>query len=117
MIDELKADARSTMLVFQKLLRLRQVAAHPRLVDHRVSLRNSSGKFEALADLLDDALEEQHKVLIFSQWSQMASQFREHLASLEETRSHLYLDGGVHLGIEAASSRRFRSRTAHASWW
>ena len=98
LIARLKSDAKSTMIVFEKLLRLRQVAAHPALLDPSHQLRETSGKFEALVELLDDALEEGHKVLIFSQWTKMAELVRHHLRTLEaDGVRHLYLDGGVPL--------------------
>jgi SNF2 family DNA or RNA helicase len=96
LINKLKEDGRNTTAVFAKLMRLRQVAAHPRLVDPTQPRDGSSGKFDAFVELLGDALEEGHKVLVFSQWAQMAAIIREHLETLREQGiRHVYLDGRV----------------------
>jgi SNF2 family DNA or RNA helicase len=97
------------MVVFEKLLRLRQVAAHPALLDSSTTLRETSGKFEALVELLDDALEEGHKVLVFSQWTSMAGLVRQHLRSLEgDGVRHLYLDGAVPVSKRADLIQEFQ---------
>lgn len=75
----------------EKLLRLRQVCAHPRLLDRAAPLRDSSGKFEELAELLDETLEGGHKALVFTQWTGMADLIRDLLN--EQGIKHLYLDG------------------------
>ncbi len=77
----------------EKLLRLRQVCAHPRLLDRAAPLRDSSGKFEEFADLLEQSLDGDHKVLVFTQWTGMAAIIRELLAELSVP--HAYLDGSL----------------------
>jgi superfamily II DNA or RNA helicase len=93
LIERLKQDPQATMMVFERILRLRQIAAHPRLLNPGLPLLGASGKFEAFVEVLEDALEEGHKVLVFSQWAQMAGLIRQHLT--ETGVRHLYLDGSV----------------------
>lgn len=53
---------KSSMMVLQALTRLRQLANHPKLVDHD----EESGKFEEVTRMLQNIVSEGHKVLIFS---------------------------------------------------
>jgi superfamily II DNA or RNA helicase len=70
LVDRLAADegglARNKIHVLAALTRLRQICCHPALAGGRASL--SSGKFEALFELLEPLLDEGHKVLLFSQF-------------------------------------------------
>ena len=64
--------------ILQSLLRLRQIACHPGLLDPS-QRGESSAKLEALLDLLEPLREEGHKVLVFSQFVSMLDILREHL--------------------------------------
>ncbi|MBZ0112443.1 MAG: DEAD/DEAH box helicase, partial [Thermoanaerobaculia bacterium] len=80
----------SQMQVLEALLRLRQVACHPGLVDDAWADAGSA-KFEALFEQVFEVLEEGHKVIIFSQFTKLLS-FVE--AELEkEGTEYAYLDG------------------------
>ncbi|MEI7833157.1 MAG: SNF2-related protein, partial [bacterium] len=75
--------------VLEGLLRLRQLANDPRLVDKTYT--GTSSKFEAILDAMEVLREEGHKALIFSQFTSMLSLLR---ASMEERDwPYLYLDG------------------------
>jgi len=54
--------------IFQYLLKLRQIAIHPGLADSSWDDINSC-KFDALKLMLNDIMQEDHKVLIFSQFT------------------------------------------------
>jgi SNF2 family DNA or RNA helicase len=58
--------------VFRALVRLRQVCNHPSLLGEELSegIRHS-GKFEALKDLLESAVDNGHRILVFSQFVEM----------------------------------------------
>lgn len=78
------------MHVLEALLRLRQAACHPGLLDPQ-RLEEPSSKFEVLVPMLEELREEGHKALVFSQ-------FTQHLAALrrildEREIPHAYLDG------------------------
>jgi len=77
------------MNVLEGLVRLRQIACHPFLVDP--THHQDSGKFALLKETLEEILAENHKVLIFSQFVKMLDLMRRHL-DREEWR-YEYLDG------------------------
>ena len=87
-IDE-KGLNRSKMKVLEGLTRLRQLAVHPAMVDRQY--HQNSGKFEALEDMLEDVIRENHKVLIFSQFVKALSLVRKKLDARE--LPYLYMDG------------------------
>ncbi|MFO0749923.1 MAG: SNF2-related protein [Myxococcota bacterium] len=82
----------STLAILDALLKLRQVACHPKLVDLDIAKGiEASSKHEALHDLIEEAVQEGHRALIFSQ-------FTSHLAILKEWLDqndigYFYLDG------------------------
>jgi non-specific serine/threonine protein kinase len=86
---EKKGLQKSRMKVLEGLLRLRQVACHPQLIQPEFT--GEVGKFQALQELLEDILAENHKVLIFSQFVQMLKIIRRHLDG--QNLSYEYLDG------------------------
>ena len=81
---------RARMHVLEALLRLRQAACHPGLVDPRRA-SGASSKLEALLDQLNEVLEEGHKVLVFSQFVQLLEIVRKRLDAQGFT--YAYLDG------------------------
>ena len=80
----------SSMNVLEALLRLRQAACHPGLVDPARS-RADSGKLEALLPMLEDVVESGHKGLVFSQFTSFLAIVRERLD--ERGIVYEYLDG------------------------
>ena len=62
------------MMVLNALIRLRQIANHPFMVDPRYT--DDSGKFEEIADSLENMYQEGHKVLIFSSFVKHLELFR-----------------------------------------
>jgi SNF2 family DNA or RNA helicase len=82
--------ARSKIHVLEALLRLRQVACHPALLDEK-HLEVPSAKLDALGLHLSDLLEEGHKALVFSQFTSYLSIVRRYLEQRNIT--YEYLDG------------------------
>ncbi|MEM9554756.1 MAG: SNF2-related protein [Acidobacteriota bacterium] len=80
----------SALQVLEALLRLRQVACHPGLVDPEWDDAGSS-KLEALFSQVSEVLEEGHKAIVFSQFTKLLGYVRREL----ETREipYAYLDG------------------------
>lgn len=76
-----KGLARSKIVILEALLRLRQVALHPALVNG--SLRKDSGKFEVLTEMVSELHKEGHKALIFSQFTQALKLCSEDLSKQE----------------------------------
>jgi non-specific serine/threonine protein kinase len=79
------------MQVLEGLLRLRQIANHPRLFESQY--RGGSGKFELIEETLATLQAEGHRALVFSQFVQMLRIVRE---SLDNTGTpYAYLDGST----------------------
>jgi superfamily II DNA or RNA helicase len=81
---------RSRMHVLEALLRLRQAACHPGLLDE-ARRDDDSSKLETLLEHLEEILAEGHKALVFSQFVQLLSLVRARLD--RDGRSYAYLDG------------------------
>ncbi len=83
---------RSKMHVLEALLRLRQAACHPGLIDaSRVG--EPSAKLEVLMEQLTEVLEEGHKALVFSQFTSMLAIVRLRLEAAGVV--YEYLDGST----------------------
>ena len=76
--------------VLEALLRLRQAACHPGLIDKKRVLEPSS-KVDTLVAQLDQVLEENHKVLVFSQFTSLLAIVRNRLDTAGTP--YTYLDG------------------------
>jgi SNF2 family DNA or RNA helicase len=76
--------------VLEALLRLRQAACHPGLIDKKKSAE-SSAKLDTLLAQLDQVLEENHKVLVFSQFTSLLAIVRGRLDAAKIP--YVYLDG------------------------
>ncbi len=83
-----KGLGRSKIHVLEALLRLRQVACDPRLVD---SSAKPGAKLELLRQQLVDVIKKGHKVLIFSQFTALLSLVKRQLNDAQVT--YEYLDG------------------------
>ena len=81
---------KSRMHILEALLRLRQAACHPALIDPRHK-DVPSAKFEALLPHLAEVREEGHKVLIFSQFTSLLALLRTRLDAAGT--QYAYLDG------------------------
>ncbi|HEX4933279.1 MAG TPA: helicase-related protein, partial [Gemmatimonadaceae bacterium] len=81
---------RSKMHVLEALLRLRQAACHPGLVDPS-RRADSSSKIDMLLTRVAEATAEDHKVLVFSQFTSLLSIVRSQM-DLQGVR-YAYLDG------------------------
>jgi superfamily II DNA or RNA helicase len=84
--------AKSKMHVLEALLRLRQAACHPGLIDPKRK-DEPSAKIDTLLDQLDELREEGHKALVFSQFTSLLAIVRERLD--EAGVRYEYLDGAT----------------------
>jgi SNF2 family DNA or RNA helicase len=82
--------AKSKMHVLEALLRLRQAACHPGLLDQKRA-DEPSAKLEALMAQLNEVLEEGHKALVFSQFTSLLALVRDRLDA--GRIRYEYLDG------------------------
>jgi SNF2 family DNA or RNA helicase len=76
--------------VLEALLRLRQAACHPGLIDKKRG-HHASGKMDVLFARLDEVLREGHKALVFSQFTSFLALVRAHLDAAKIP--YEYLDG------------------------
>ncbi|HUB26085.1 MAG TPA: SNF2-related protein [Tepidisphaeraceae bacterium] len=81
---------KSKMMVLEALLRLRQAACHPGLID-KTRIDEPSAKLDTLLSQLDEVHEEGHKALVFSQFTSLLAIVRKKLGELKIP--HEYLDG------------------------
>lgn len=102
--DELKQHYRNSLLtriakegmnkakiqILEALLRLRQAACHPGLID-KSKTSMGSAKLDSLLAQLSEVMEENHKVLVFSQFTSFLSIVRSRLD--KEKVTYEYLDG------------------------
>ena len=82
--------AKSKIMVLEALLRLRQAACHPGLIDKK-RVHEPSAKVDALLEQLEEVLESGHKALVFSQFTSLLSIVRARLD--ERGVVYEYLDG------------------------
>jgi len=103
--DELRNYYRATLLkqiesvgikrakfhILEALLRLRQAACHPGLINASAINGESSAKLDVLLPQLGEVTEEGHKALVFSQFTSFLSVVRQRLET--EGIAYEYLDG------------------------
>ena len=81
---------KTRMHVLEALLRLRQAACHPALLD-RGEDEDAYAKLDSLCPQLEELIEEGHKSLVFSQFTTMLSIVKKHLD--KRGIKYAYLDG------------------------
>jgi len=81
---------KSQMHVLEALLRLRQAACHPALLD-RGQTDEAFAKLDVLVPHLEELIEEKHKSLVFSQFTSMLAIVKQHLD--KKGIRYAYLDG------------------------
>ena len=81
---------KGTMMVLEALLRLRQAACHPGLIDS-AHANEPSAKLDVLIERVGDLIEEGHKALIFSQFTSMLGLVKKRLD--DRGIKYEYLDG------------------------
>jgi superfamily II DNA or RNA helicase len=106
LIERVERDGieKSKIHILEALLRLRQAAIHPGLIDH-ARADEPSAKMDMLLPQLIEVLEEGHKALVFSQFTSMLGILRRRLD--EERIPYEYLDGQTR--DRAAPVERFQN--------
>lgn len=79
----------SRFMILEGLTKLRQLANHPRMVEQGYT--GDSGKMEDITHMLENAIAEGHKVLVFSQYVKHLELVRQYLKS--HKIDYTYLDG------------------------
>ena len=85
---------KSKMVIFNALLRLRQICCDLRLLQlDDIEEANASGKTDLFGELLEEALDGGHRLLVFSQFTSMLGLLKERLEA--ESVEYCYLDGST----------------------
>ncbi len=85
---------KSRIQVLSALLKLRQICNHPSLVDDSfVGEQDISGKYNMFSELLQEVIESEEKVLVFSQFTSMLDIFEKDL--IEQKIKFVRLDGST----------------------
>lgn len=85
---------KSRMEILKTLLRLRQTCNHIDLLKlEGVKSKNPSAKMELFFELLNEAMDSQHRVLVFSQFTSMLAILKEEMN--ERKIKYCYLDGST----------------------
>lgn len=92
LLDQVEREGmnKSKIRILEALLRLRQAALHPGLID-RSKKSHPSAKLEMLLPQLEQIMEEEHKVLVFSQFTSFLAILREQFD--KQKTPYAYLDG------------------------
>ena len=86
-----KGGQQNAIALLEGLMRLRQAANHPLMVDK--TYPGSSGKFELVCEMLDDIQRQGSKALIFSSFTEHLKLFRQQLD--EQKLNYCYIDGST----------------------
>ena len=92
-LDEIEMHGvnKSHFLLLQGLTKLRQIANHPIMIDEKY--QGDSGKLDDVTSMISNAISENHKILIFSQFVKHLSIFRQYLDT--NGIDYAYLDGST----------------------
>jgi superfamily II DNA or RNA helicase len=98
---------KSGMEILSALLRLRQIALFPELTDPKFK-RISSCKFDQFREFTSEVLEEGHKILVFSQFTELLGILAAHFD--EAGVKYSYLDGSMDQKKRQAEIDRFQEK-------
>jgi len=109
-------EARLRLAALTQLLRLRQICCDPRLVANTVAAAadegnpapfDGSAKLESFREILAEAVDDGHRLLVFSQFTSLLSLLREELVS--QGVAHCYLDGSMAPSARQVEIDRFQA--------
>ncbi len=106
LLREAGGPAPDSFMVLEALLRLRQAACHPGLIDP-TRAGEPSAKLEALFESLEEVIEAGHKALVFSQFTSFLAIVRERVRA--RGWEHAYLDGASPAKSRTAEIQRFQT--------
>jgi SNF2 family DNA or RNA helicase len=98
--------SKSQLILLQGLTKLRQVANHPRLINP--DYVGQAGKFDEIIAMSETAAQENHKVLLFSQFVKQLDIYRQHFDSAR--LKYCYLDGSTPTELRQKQVNTFQER-------
>ncbi len=96
---------KSSIEIFAALTKLRQMVLFPQLVSNKYTAIESS-KFDLLKDTIDEILEEDHKIVIFSQFVETLKIIGTHLNA--QQLPYAYIDGSIPAVKRKSEINRFQ---------
>ncbi|NLY44454.1 MAG: DEAD/DEAH box helicase family protein [Tissierella sp.] len=102
---ETKGFNRSHIKILAALTRLRQLCCHPGLFIH--DYEGGSGKLDSFEEIIQDAIESGHRILVFSQFKSMLDIIEERLKS--KGISHMYLNGSTEMALRGEMVNDFNN--------
>ncbi len=93
------------MNIIQKLTRLRQISCHPKLFIE--NYEGGSGKLDIVMETIKNCIEENHRILCFSQFTSMLDILKTHLDN--SNIDYFYLDGKTKARDREAMCAKFNS--------
>jgi superfamily II DNA or RNA helicase len=101
------SDARVRFATLTQLLRLRQICCDPRLVAEAWAADATvPAKLEAFRELLEEAVDDGHRLLVFSQFTSLLALLRRELEA--QATAYCYLDGTMPARARHAEIDRFQ---------
>ena len=101
------SEARLRLAALTQLLRLRQVCCDPRLVEAPApGAEVASAKLEAFRELLAEAADGDHRLLVFSQFTSLLALLRAELET--QNVPYCYIDGTMRAHLRQAEVDRFQ---------
>jgi superfamily II DNA or RNA helicase len=104
-------EGRLRLAALTQLLRLRQICCDPRLVSRpagpQAAAFDGSAKLESFREILAEAADDGHRILVFSQFTSLLALLRDELNSLGTP--HCYLDGSMSPTARQAEIDRFQA--------
>ncbi|HEY4988555.1 MAG TPA: DEAD/DEAH box helicase, partial [Opitutaceae bacterium] len=102
-------EARLRLAALTQLLRLRQICCDPRLVtkDAVDAPFEGSAKLDSFREILSEAADDGHRVLVFSQFTSLLGLLREELS--DQDIAHCYLDGSMSAAARQSEVDRFQA--------
>jgi superfamily II DNA or RNA helicase len=105
------SEGRLRLAALTQLLRLRQICCDPRLVSATAAAAtgpfDGSAKLGAFREILEEAADDGHRLLVFSQFTSVLALLREELAAQEVP--HCYLDGSMTAAARQEEIDRFQA--------
>jgi superfamily II DNA or RNA helicase len=105
-------EASLRLAALTQLLRLRQICCDPRLVDRTprppdAPAFDGSAKLESFRELLEEAADDGHRLLVFSQFTSLLALLREELKA--QGLAYCYLDGSMPPAARQVEIDRFQA--------
>ena len=101
------SEARVRFATLTQLLRLRQICCDPRLVTEAWAADATvPAKLEAFRELLEEAIDDGHRLLVFSQFTSLLALLRQELET--QATAYCYLDGTMPARARHAEIDRFQ---------